>query len=68
MVVYVDDFKMSGPAANLPTGWGLISKGIKIDVPEDMGTYLGCQHVRAIVNLTCGSEVRCLLYDMKLFS
>ena len=32
-----------------------------------MGTYLGCQHVRASVKLTSGSEVRCLLYDMQAF-
>ena len=29
LVVYVDDFKMSGPSGNLEKGWSLISKGFE---------------------------------------
>ena len=43
MAVYVDDFKMSGPVANLPKGWDLIKKGIQTDVPAAAGKYLGCE-------------------------
>ena len=47
--------------------WRLIGDDIKVDVPEDKGTYLGCRHARATVKLTRGSEARCLLYDMQAF-
>ena len=44
MVVYVDDFKLSGPASNLAEGWSLIRKHIKTDEPHQIGLFLGCQH------------------------
>ena len=44
LVVYVDDFKMSGPALNLPAGWELISKVIKMEEPRQLKRYLGCEH------------------------
>jgi hypothetical protein len=45
LAVYVDDFKMSGPASNLAEGWKLISQHIKLEKPSPLGRYLGCQHV-----------------------
>eukprot|EP00972_Heterocapsa_arctica_P053828 7927453-Heterocapsa_arctica.AAC.1 len=33
LMVYVDDFKMSGPSGNMIHGWALISKPIKTDEP-----------------------------------
>ena len=44
LVVYVDDFKLAGPIGNIPKGWALIRKGIKMDDPTDVGLYLGCEH------------------------
>ncbi len=45
LVVYVDDFKLSGPAQNLAEGWRQISKGIIIEPPAPAGRYLGCDHL-----------------------
>jgi hypothetical protein len=42
LVVYVDDFKLSGPSENLKTGWGFIGSKIKIEPPSPVGRYLGC--------------------------
>ena len=44
LVVHVDDFKMSGPAKNIATGWALISKVIKMEEPRQLKRYLGCEH------------------------
>ena len=44
LVVYVDDFKMSGPVKNLAEGWRLIRKHIKTDEPAPVGKHLGCSH------------------------
>ena len=44
LVVYVDDFKMSGPAKNIAEGWALISKVIKMEEPRQLKRYLGCEH------------------------
>ena len=42
LVVYVDDFKLSGPATTIKEGWQLIRKGIRMDDPVNFGLYLGC--------------------------
>ena len=44
LVVYVDDFKMAGPSANLEEGWKRISKVIDMDPAEALGRYFGCHH------------------------
>ena len=46
LVIYVDDFKMSGPADNLAKGGDLMRKGLQIDLPADINgqAYLGCQY------------------------
>ncbi len=50
LVVYVDDFKLAGPAANLAKGWDLVrskgkdTAGIEMDDPTPVGRYLGCEH------------------------
>ena len=44
LVVYVDDFKLSGPKENLSTGWSLFRKGLDIEPPVPIGVYLGCSH------------------------
>ena len=43
-IVYVDEFKLAGPAANITEGWRLIRKGIISGEPEPIGRYLGCEH------------------------
>ena len=44
LVVYVDDFKMAGPEANLAEGWKRISSVIDMDPPRPFGRYFGCHH------------------------
>ena len=82
LAVYVDDFKMSGPVANLPKGWDLIKKGIKTDVPATAGKYLGCEYRSYEKLIPVGTnpllsndgkgshtmqKVRVMEYDMKDF-
>ena len=45
LAVYVDDFKLAGPASNHEKGWQLIGTHIDMDTPEDVGRYLGCDHI-----------------------
>ena len=45
LVVYVDDFKMSGPKENMSKGWSLIASKIDMDTPGEVNRYLGCDHV-----------------------
>jgi hypothetical protein len=44
--VYVDDFKLACPAQVKDQVWADISRVVKMEPPEDIGRYLGCQHVR----------------------
>ena len=54
LAVYVDDFKLSGPTANLKKGWDLIGKHIKLEKPSPLGRYLGCLHVTFKTDVTDG--------------
>ena len=76
LVVYADDFKLSGPLANLDKGWRLIrkneddppereSKGITTGVPTGHGLYLGCLHeITRRPSPTGDGEVNVLEYNM----
>ena len=44
LVIYVDDFKMAGPAKNLDKGWKTVESVIDMDPPEPFGRYFGCNH------------------------
>jgi hypothetical protein len=43
LVVYVDDFRMAGPAANIPLLWADIRTRIKFGEAERSGKFLGCE-------------------------
>ena len=45
MMVYVDDFKMAGPAHTLKEAWDKIRKDIQLGAEGDVSKYLGCNHV-----------------------
>ena len=45
LVVYVDDFKLSGSKANLAQGWSLMASKIKLEPPSSIKRYLGCERV-----------------------
>ena len=52
LTVYVDDFKMSGPANNLKIGWDLIRQHIKTEDPTPSGKYLAAEHVLGKIEIT----------------
>jgi len=74
LTVYVDDFKLAGPAEKLKEGWSLIRSsfagdgGIETDEPADVSKYLGADH---IVNKgkhpVSGKYVKTMEYDMSGF-
>ena len=66
--MYVDDFKLSGPAEHLKEGWELIAKGLKIEAPGPIGLYLGCKHEESMKTLPdTGRQVRVMEYNMEEF-
>ena len=68
LVVYVDDFKLSGPAANLAKGWELIQSGIATDTPHKPDIFLGCKHEESVeASPWSGKPVRVLTYNMQSF-
>ena len=67
LVVYVDDFKMSGPKESMSKGWELVGSRIDMDVPTDIGRYLGCDHVHELqVKLTVHDHPFAYLFDKSL--
>ena len=67
LVVYVDDFKMAGPAGSLSEGWKLIRQGLTMEEPEKLGVFLGCNHVRQEVKLADGRTAVQMRYEMESF-
>ena len=67
LVIYVDDFKMSGPEKHLPEGWKLIMEGLNIDPPTEQGQYLGCMHEKGRIKLPDGSWANSLTYNSESF-
>ena len=65
-MVYVDDFKMSGPIGNMNKEWEHIRTSIKTDEPSPPGKCLGCNHVIKEVSIN-GNKVRRMIYDMEQF-
>ena len=57
LAVYVDDFKMAGPKANMNKGWKAIRNGVTMEDPTPFGLYLGCTHRRFTASFKYG-EVR----------
>ena len=47
LIIYVDDFKLSGLEGNIPEGWKLLRKaGLKLEKERPPGFFLGCIHGR----------------------
>jgi hypothetical protein len=67
LTVYVDDFKLAGPTANLAQGWSLIRSKIKTEDPEPVSHYLGCTHKASAVQMPDGTVVKIMEYDMQGF-
>ena len=64
LVVYVDDLKIAGPRANVDTAWKLIRTEVKMDPPEMVGRYHGCDHRISELQVD-GASFRCMTYDME---
>ena len=65
LLVYVDDFKLSGPTKSLPIGWRLfVDSGIVLEEELPPGLFLGCIHERleTVIN---GIAARGFAYDME---
>ena len=72
-MVYVDDFKMSGPTEGLKACWAMLQKEITMDTPTRVDStgevFLGCRHKVSNIVLADGTPARTVEYDMKgLFS
>lgn len=67
LVVYVDDFKLIGPAKNLAEGRKKIGLDPKLDAPTKLGLFLRCIHRPFTTTLKDGSKVRGIEYDMERY-
>ena len=56
LVVYVDDFRMSGPEGNFPKAWETIRRHIKTSDPQKSGKFLGCDHKRSSKDIPTGGD------------
>jgi hypothetical protein len=69
LMVYVGDFRMSGPKANLPKVWARRRSGanaLTLDEPKPPDRELGCYH-RRFETTVDGMPVRAMEYDMRDF-
>ena len=75
LVIYVDDFKLAGPTANLKEGWALLRKhkGSGLDIEPERrvnangATYLGCRMVKTVRTMPSGKKITVMEYDMQEF-
>ncbi len=67
LVVYVGDFKLSGPAENLKKGWALLRKTLIIDDETGHGQYLGCGHEAGQFTMPDGGVANSVMYNMENF-
>ena len=44
LILYVDDFRISGPKSSMQAAWASIRKHIRTGEPEPSGKFLGCDH------------------------
>ena len=67
LVVYVDDFKMSGPEGNLAKRWSMLRSLLNIEPETDLGMRLGCTLRKGENRLKDGTRVSTMTYDMESF-
>lgn len=66
-MVYVDDFKLSGPKGNLAKGWALIRENLVLERPSELDSCLGRVHRLFELALKDGTKVRAMEYDMESY-
>ena len=67
LMVYVDDFKLAGPEANMAEGWRLIQKAVDMETPQPIGHFLGCTHEEFTETLKDGTQIRGIKYNAESF-
>jgi hypothetical protein len=63
LLVFVDDFKIAGPAAAIRPAWEALSKHVEMSGPKPIEKFLGCFH-RWGTDTIDGKTVRTVQYDM----
>lgn len=66
MVVYVDDFLMSGPENNLEPMWKQIAEKLDIEDPGPMDLHLGCIHEEGKVMIN-DREIKTMTFNSESF-
>ena len=68
LVIYVDDFKLAGPEANVAKGWAALRRGLSIEaeerVSESCVSYVGCKLTKSVHRTTEGQMATALTYEM----
>ena len=68
-MVYVDDFKISGPIDNIPKAWELIKQGLVIEPPKRIDEkgiiFLGCRTYKKNITLPDGTSATAVVYDQQ---
>ena len=67
LVLYVDDFKLAGPRANLKEGWRLLRLHLSIEDATPIGLYLGRHRDTQVVRHDDGASVAVMPYNMEDF-
>ena len=56
MIVYVDDFKLSGQVQNLAAAWKTIRTEVRTSEPATSGKFLGCDHELSTLSIPDGGD------------
>ena len=64
LAIYVDDFKMAGPAKHIDNLYASLQQRIKMDDPSEVDRFLGCHHRYMASIQHAGKTIRRLQYDM----
>ena len=67
LVIYVDDLKMAGPKAQLPKGWDMLRRELRLEEETPLGLYLGCRISKSEAVLHDKTPVRTVTYDMETY-
>ena len=67
LVLYVDDFLMSGPEEGMEEMWKKIAEEINIEDPGPMNLYLGCMHRELEITGKDGYIRRVMEFDQESF-
>ena len=65
LVVYVDDFKLAGPQANMAAGWQLLRASLNLEDPAPVHLYLGCIHEAQEFAVNKTVKARAIIYNME---